>query len=260
MGIGISYTGHDGRKASFTAENGESARRILADTLGQPAMKRHGGNALREAARKMMENGGRGDESAKPKVMPGGGVVDTPSGLCLRGEENSPLVEGAKVFASVNGSKGYKTLNEIDPPVVGPRIGPTFDEDSEDADNSSMDFTHAGSAVIGGRVKMSVDPNNGEITFYQMMREIAWSAGGRITSMSGEMRRVVGTFTPGEGGSSDFGVFPIIDTTGEPLAFYFGKDAELKAIKAAIDAGESEPDDNPDGVRKITTTSVTIVR
>lgn len=197
MGIGISYTGHDGKTRRFAS--GEDARSFL-DSMGAAA-KRHTGDALRDAmaripsAMKMQQN--------KASVMPGGSVVDSQNGLCLRGEEQSPLIEGKRVFASVNGSKGFKTLSEIDPPGSAPVCGPMFGCDSEDEDAGE---SHGGEAVripFVSRTKMSIDETTGMVVLYEFVREMAFSPEGRMVGCTKERRRVVGSFMPGEGGGGN---------------------------------------------------------
>lgn len=231
MGIGISYTGHDGRTRSFSS--GEEARSFL-DSLNGSA-KRHTGEALREAMAKLPSP--VYGQNGKAQVLPGGSVVDSSGGLCLRGEEHSPLVEGVKMFASVNGSKGFKTLPEIDPPGSASVCGPTFGCDDEDEDPSEAREGEAVRIPFVSRTKMAVDESSGMVTIYEFIREIVFSPGGRLVGCTKERRRVVGSFIPGgEGGEGEgkYGVrlFSVVADTDDPAhptpdAFAFGTEADL---------------------------------
>ncbi len=224
MGIGISYTGHDGRTRKF--DSGEEARSFL-DSLGTAA-KRHTGEALRDAMARLPKPTQR--QGGDTKVMLGGSVVDSVGGLCLRGEESTPLVEGVKMFASVNGSKGFKTISEIDPPGSASVNGPMFGCDSEDEDASETKGGEAVRIPFVSRTKLVKDKTSGMVTIYEFIREMMFSPSGRFVGCSKERRRVVGVFMPGgaagESSSAKYCVKPVF-SGGELSALLFGTDSEL---------------------------------
>ena len=229
MGIGISYTGHDGKARHF--DDPEKARAFL-DSMGAAA-KRHTGEALREAVSRI-PSPLRGQDG-RAKVMPGGSVVDSHDGLCLRGEERSPLIEGVRVFASVNGSKGFKRMDEIDPPGSAPVCGPTFGCDSADEDSAEAKPGEAARIPFVSRTKMEKDEATGMVVLYEFIREMAFSPSGRMVGCTKERRRVVGSFLPGAAGEGNgkYCVRPFfIGTEDDPVhprpdAFAFGAEADL---------------------------------
>ena len=225
MGIGISYTGHDGRTRKF--DSGEEARSFL-DSLGTAA-KRHTGEALRDAMARLPKPMQKQSGNAV-EVLPGGSVVDSHNGICLRGEEHSPLVEGVKMFASVNGSKGFKTIAEIDPPGSASVNGPMFGCDSEDEDASETKGGEAVRIPFVSRTKLEKDKTTGMVTIYEFIREMAFSPSGRFVGCTKERRRIIGSFMPGssegEGGSARYCVKPVF-SGGALSALLFGTDSEL---------------------------------
>ena len=241
MGIGVSYTGHDGKTRHF--DNGETARKFL-DSIA-PEAKRHTGEALRHAMQGLPSP--MQGMSNRTRVLPGGSVVESPNGLCLRGEETSPLVEGVKMFASVNGSKGFKTIAEIDPPGSTPLKGPAFGCDDEDEDASVVKAGEAASIPFLSRTK-SVGGEwrqqelNGEnvtcceICDYEYIREMEFSASGRMVGCTKERRRLVKKFTiylGGGSGNGKYGVRPFwrqnTETDEAPMLDFlaFGAEKDL---------------------------------
>lgn len=239
MGIGISYTGHDGRQRHFDAADGADAKRQLSDVM--PAARRHTGDALRDAMSRLP--GMTPPPQERAKVMPGGSVVESRDGLCLRGEETSPLVEGVKMFASVNGSKGFKSIAEIDPPGAAATCGPQFGCDDADEDASVAKAGEAVRIPFVSRTKMEKDETNGLITIYEFVREMVFSPAGRLVGCTKERRRVVGSFVPGSGSSSGkygvrlfFDAFPGDPEHPTPLAFAFGKESDLDTYVESTDS------------------------
>jgi len=225
MGIGISYTGHDGRTRKF--DSGEEARSFL-DSLGASA-SRHTGDALRDAMARLPKPAQR--QGGGTKVMLGGSVVDSVGGLCLRGEESTPLVEGVKMFASVNGSKGFKSFAEIDPPGSASVNGPMFGCDSEEEDESETGGGEAVRIPFVSRTKLVRDRTSGMVTIYEFIREAVFSPSGRLVGCSKERRRVVGSFMPGgasgeSSGAARYCVKPVFNG-GALSALLFGTDSEL---------------------------------
>ncbi len=240
MGIGISYTGHDGKTRHF--DSGEAARSFL-DSLA-PEAKRHTGEALRRAMQGLPSP--MQGRSNKTNVLPGGSVVESPNGLCLRGEEQSPLVEGVRMFASLNGSKGFKTMAEIDPPGSAAVNGPMFGCDSEDEDASEAKAGEAVRIPFVSRTKMSLDRITGMVTVYEFVREMVFSPSGRLVGCAKERRRVVGAFMPGAGGGDGkYGVrlFSVMSDEDDPVhptpdAFAFGAEKDLDTYNE--DSGQFE--------------------
>lgn len=251
MGIGISYTGHDGRTRKF--ESGEEARSFL-DSLGATA-KRHTGDALREAMSRIPSP----VKDGKPKLLPGGSVVDSPNGMCLRGEEQTPLIEGIRLFASVNGSKGFKTIAEIDPPGSAPVCGPMFGCDSEDEDSAEAGEGEPVRIPVVSRTKMVVgdvqqtmldgeETEYQDIIQYEFIRELVFSPSGRRVFCTKERRRMVGQFRVYKGGGSSNGkygvrLFSIVQDATDPAhptpdAFAFGTEANLDTYNE--DSGQFE--------------------
>lgn len=223
MGIGVSYTGYDGRQRRFDAADGTDAKRQLADFM--PAARRHTGDALRDAMARLPGTAPQVQSGAK--VMPGGSVVESRDGLCLRGEEGSPLVEGVKMFASVNGSKGFKTMAEIDPPGSAVLCGPAFGCSDIDEDASVGKAGEPSKVPFVSRNAMEYDSISGLVTFYEFIRENVYSPGGRWVGCTKERRRVVGSFIIGGGsGGGKYCVKPVFGGGGLS-SLQFGSEAEL---------------------------------
>lgn len=261
MGIGISYTGRNGTR-QFSATDGADAMRQLqtlvaarkknvedAMALASQSMDSMSGSTRRSRLADLSKAGSPpGNDDAPKKVMPGGSVVDGPSGLCLRGEEQNPLVEGVKIFSSVNGRKGFHSIDEIDLDTGGATCGPKFGCDSEDADDSEAPSGKAVRIPFVSRNCMKVDEGaDGMITIYEFVRELVFSPGGRRVFCTGERRRVVGSFVPGEGGGGNgkYGVrlFSIAQDATDPVhptpdAFAFGTEANLDTYNE--DSGQFE--------------------
>ena len=203
MGIGgISYTDGRGRRKNLDVDSLEE-------------FKRQFGAAPHAARRRAMpplpvpESGG---DAPKPETMPGSAVVETPHGLALKGEENDPTVQGKKVYGSVDGVKGYHTLDEIDPvPGGGRRLG------HDDAASEAADDTPDGDSVDGfdgcpvsvpfvSRVSVT-GGENGVYEIYQFQRETRYSAGRRAGAVTAEKKLEIGTIVA-RGGGSDAPDYP----------------------------------------------------
>lgn len=252
MGIGISYTGHDGKARQF--DDPAQARAFL-DSMGA-ASKRHTGAALREAMRRVP--GTAPQMQGRAKVASGGSVVEGPDGLCLRGEEASPLIEGVKMFASVNGSKGFKRMDEIDPAGAAALCGPAFGCDDEDENAEEALEGVPVRIPFVSRNKWAIDSVTGMITEYEFVRELVFSPCGRRVFCTKERRRVVGSFMPGAGGEGNgkYGVRPFwienTETDENPMLDFlaFGKEADLdtwdgEKFTCNYDSGGSLLEDPP---------------
>lgn len=196
MGIGISYTGHDGRTRKF--DSGEDARSFL-DRLA-PASRKQAADGLQSALARAGQSPLVG--GGAPRLMTGGSVVNGNGGICLRGEEYSPLVEGVKMFASVNGSKGFKTIDEIDPSGAADVCGPMFGCNSDDEDTSTMTGGSPVRIPFVSRTRLVKEETSSQIVVYEFIREMVFSKSGRLVGCSQERRRVVGSFVPGEDGEN----------------------------------------------------------
>lgn len=194
MSFGVKYTGPDGRQRSFRMDSVPKEGSELADIAS-------GRGRFPDFRRTADQN--RRPAEAKPEVdvMPGGGVVKGRNGmLCLMGEESSPLVEGVKLFASVNGRKGYHTLDEIDTPTGGgARVGPADECDQEDPvaeDRPKSDGVGWATSVTG---RMLAKRESGHTVIYQYTKDLLVSPGQRLVGVTAEHRRVVGLIPGGDG-------------------------------------------------------------
>ncbi len=205
--IGVSFTGHDGRKVSFGVQGAEDAASRMAGLAG---------NSLREAmndsqglVRAARVPGRQAPQTApqqqRTPVLPGGSVVRANDGaLCLRGEELNPLVVGTKVYAAKDGGKGFFSFDEMDPPVNGAVVGKDVGDGSQslDPDDARKDLPDG--AAWSMRVQTDEladkDAATGLITVFKYFRLLHFSAAGRVIGCSGEWREVAFSFLPGTGG------------------------------------------------------------
>lgn len=240
--IGVSFTGHDGRKSSFSVQGAEEAASRMAGLTGSIREAQSDAQGVLQAARRAMESV---PQQAQPprqreRVMPGGSVVRGMDGaLCLRGEEAGPLVPGTKVYGAKDGGKGFYSLDEIDPPVLGPVVGKEVGDgsqslDPDDAGKDAPDGT-AWSMRVQTDERADKDIANGLITVFKYFRMLHFSAAGRVIGCSGEWREVAFSFLPGagEGGNGKYGVkLFFVSVNGDPVhpipdAFAFGDEAAL---------------------------------
>ena len=205
--IGVSFTGHDGRKASFGVQGAEdAASRMAALTGGSLREAMNDSQGLVRAARVP----GRQTPQTVPQqqrtpVLPGGSVVRSNEGaLCLRGEEGNPLVVGTKVYAAKDGGKGFFSFDEIDPPVYGSVVGRSVGDESQSFDaNDAVRERPDGTAWAiryFTEQKWNQDNATGLITVYNYFRLVYYSALGRAIGCSKEWREAVFSFLPGTGG------------------------------------------------------------
>lgn len=139
------------------------------------------------------------------ETMPGSSVVNTRSGLALKGEENDPTVTGNKVYSSVNGAKGFHTLDEVDPYASGRRVGAPVGCDDDDEVTDAIEGLNGESfrAPVQSRTKLHIDKVTGQLTLFEFQKELVVSNGRRVYGVSGETRRVVGTWFPGKAEPND---------------------------------------------------------
>ena len=269
MGIGVSYTGHDGRHEDFSVQGaGEVAERMsgLAGRSMNESMNDKQGilRMARQMAKRKEASPPQPERQSREKVMAGGSVVRSAEGaLCLRGEELSPLIPGTKVFSAHNGSKGFFSLDEIDPPVRGAVVGKEVGDDSQSLDPNDARKDLPDGTAWAERVQTDTraeqDYETGLITFYKYFRLNFYSALGRVVGCSGEWREVLFSFVPGsgEGGSGKYGVMLFSsEVDGDPVhpipdAFAFGPESALdtwNSEKSRFDCNYGEDDivlDNP---------------
>lgn len=257
--IGVSYTGHDGRKASFGVQGAEDAASRMAGLTGKTLRETMSdAQGILRMARKpgVQPQAQPSPQQRKERVMPGGSVVRSNEGaLCLRGEELSPLVPGTKVYGAKNGDKGFFSFDEIDPPVRGAVVGKDVGDDTQstEADGARKDLPDGVAWAI--RVQTDVRGEQidavGLITVYKYFRRLYFSAAGRVVGCSEEWREVAFSFIPGLGGGGDgkYGVMPFfVDVDGDPVhpipdAFAFGSESALdtwNAEKSRFDCNYDE--------------------
>lgn len=201
MGIGgITYTDGRGRRKNIDAASLDDFKSRFASfsprQRATPPLPPQGASSVRQSA---------------PDVMPGAGIVNTRNGLALRGEESDPTVAGKKIYGSVDGRKGWQSLDEIDPNVGGRRIGRGADTDNEvDAltpdgdevtgfDGTPMNVPFLSRVALTGGIDGVY-----ELTAFE--RETKYSEGRRAGGITKETAVPVGTiYVPGGGGGGQPG-------------------------------------------------------
>jgi len=169
----------------------------------------------------------------KERVMAGGSVVRSPEGaLCLRGEELNPLVPGTRVYGAKDGSKGFFSLDEIDPPTRGSVVGRSVGDDSQsfDASDAKKDRPDGTAWSIRVQTDERADKDNvdGLITVYKYFRLLYYSAAGRVVGCSEEWREVAFSFIAGAGaGGGKWEVRPVKNGNDQITEFLFGAASEL---------------------------------
>ena len=205
--IGVSFTGHDGRKVSFGVQGAEDAASRMAGLTGSSLRESMNDvqGLVRAAKRPKRQQAPATPTPQNARVLPGGSVVRSNEGaLCLRGEEGNPLVIGTKVYGSKDGGKGFFSLDEIDPPVNGSVVGKEVGDgslslDPNDARKDLPDGT-AWSMRVQTDELADKDAATGLITVFKYFRLLHFSAAGRVIGCSGEWREVAFSFLPGMGG------------------------------------------------------------
>ena len=101
--IGVSFTGHDGRRSEFSVQGAEDAAKRMSG-ISEGSSRETAGDAMRlfqSVRRQKAKQPAFPQEQQNEKVMPGGSVVRGMDGsLCLRGEEGNPLVPGTRMYAA----------------------------------------------------------------------------------------------------------------------------------------------------------------
>ena len=254
--IGVSFTGHDGRRSEFSVQGAEDAAKRMSG-ISEGSSRETAGDAMRlfqSVRRQKAKQPAFPQEQQNEKVMPGGSVVRGMDGaLCLRGEEGNPLVPGTKMYAAKDGDKGFFSFDEIDPPVRGAVVGRDVGDESQsyDANDAVRDRPDGTSWAMRylTEEKWKKDDVTGLITVYKYFRLVYYSALGRAIGCSKEWREVLFAFLPGSGGGGQWEVRPVKNSNDQVTEFLFG---------AASDLGTES--DNVDDIReKDAVTSVKVL-
>ena len=234
--IGVSFTGHDGRRSEFSVQGAEDAAKRMSG-ISEGSSREATGDAMRlfqSVRRQQVKQPAFPQEQQKEKLMPGGSVVHAPNGdICLRGEELNPLVPGTKVYGAKNGEKGFFSFDEIDPPVRGAVVGRDVGDDSQsfDANDAKKDAPDGTAWALRVQTDERADKDNatGLITVYKYFRLLYFSASGRAVGCSGEWREVAYSFLPGAGGGGRWEVRPVKNGSDQITEFLFGAASDLGA-------------------------------
>lgn len=208
MGIGISFTGHDGRMQSANVDSLGEAKTLLdgmmqsaKEAVARTMLPRPGGgnvtNITNNYGRKRKGKGNAAPEAVK--IDPMGSVEDSVFGIHLIGDRNAGLVRNGKLYGySVAGLKGFWGLEEIDPPGNGPQIGDVGnDDEQEDKGEHAVTDKGAYSAMLVSRMLVApVSPKNlSTKILWLFFRNVLISAGGRVVAVGGEQRKSLGMLT-----------------------------------------------------------------
>lgn len=197
MGIGgITYTDRKGRSRPLDVSSIEDLKGLLGQAQRQQVPRQRVTPPLPQMGAPTRHD---------VETMPGSSVVNTRSGLALKGEENDPTVAGNKVYSSVDGTKGFHSLDEVDPHADGRRVGAPFGCDDDDAVADFIEGFDGESfrAPVLSRLKLHIDEVTGQLTLFEYQKELTASKGRRVYGVSGESRRVVGTWFPGKAEPND---------------------------------------------------------
>ena len=216
MGVTVSYKGSGGSRA-FNLDGvptGDAAKALglpkkkhfvpqtLADALKMPQpedpIKAEKENKVK--LNRLDMNPG----TLEDKVLPGGGVVVSQRGVCLRGEEDSPLVTGTKLFGSVKGAKGYHTIDEIDPPGNPRHVGAQNADEDPAPNNEAMGDGESCKYQVMSRLVVERDPIAKLIKFYELDKDVSKSPAGRTVGVTKERRRMVVALRDTSAASHDY--------------------------------------------------------
>ena len=204
MGIhagGCIYVGKDGKRRQIdlsAAAASPDGFRSLMDSLSQSGASRPRRNAPVVPPLPMPGSTAQNEGPRERQPMPGSAIVDTRNGLALRGEEDNPLVEGKKVYGSVDGRKGYHTLDQIDPDVGGGRrVGPPQTTDDEDESNDSLEGFNGKGMTVPSLTRLHFSQIGRVCTLKQYESERKFSPGRRLAGASAETSREVATWLAG---------------------------------------------------------------
>ena len=186
MGIGVSYTGRDGRKRQIQLD---SVPGDFASFEAKLDPKRRRSLPLDSELRRLLDLDAQKRVGKDPAdhvmTMPGSSIVKTPHGLALRGEDRDPLISGCKIFGSANGAKGFFTLDELDQAVDHGAVGPDNGVDSWSP--SPEPVTSDGSPVtLSVPSRLSFNQDGGVYTLRLFRRNWQFTQGRRLHAVSGE--------------------------------------------------------------------------
>lgn len=252
MGIGVSYTGN-GTRREFELEGVPGVGTPEAGILG--AQRSDASNPL--ALLRSSAPGGvplepvpsLGDDADRGKVKltdgdtpdvlsrklsPAGSIASDGLGLCLKGEEGG-TPGGRRVYASVDGARGFFPLDQIDPYSGGTRLVGTGD--TPDGGSAQLGGKEGASIRMGGRSHLAVEideDGNTWLVVKDFYRMADLSPYGRIVRISSEIEvPVLKLKVGGAGGGGKYGV-RLFSTPVEgdpshpvPLALAFGSEADL---------------------------------
>lgn len=240
MSFKARYVGADGISRDLDAENAEAAARSVAGI----SMGSSKSDAKAILAQMMANRGARvgqkfgGKDKSETKVADGSAVTKRPDGsICLRGEEATPLVEGAKMYGSANGRKGYFTIAEFDDKIDGGAVGEESTSPSPNAGTRSVS-DKGGWRIPISRTAMKVEPSLemkcNKVTVYDLMSFLILSENGRVVGKTKETKREVASFfvlsEKGSSSNAEYCVKPIFEE-GVLKKLLFGSESMLKSEK-----------------------------
>ena len=203
MGVSVSYNGSGGRR-SFNLDGvptGDAAKTLglapkkhyVPDTLKKMLQMPAPQDPIEEAqkGKVKLNNLDANPGTLSEKVLPGGGVVAAQHGLCLRGEEQTPLVTGVQLFGSVNGSKKYHTIDEIDPKGQPHHVGAMFGDASPEENNEPVVENQPQSYQVAGRVVSEIDDIARLLKLYELDKDVSLTPWGRTVGVTKERRRLI---------------------------------------------------------------------
>jgi hypothetical protein len=225
MGIGVHYFS-GGKRKSF-------------DLPGVPAAGSEADRMLRIPKRDGAGHAVKLDETDTPGFLSdklSGSISSFGGRVCLKGEEVDGNPMGKKVYATVDGARGWFPLSAVDPAGVGSIVGPDPGFSSVEADTRSFKLDGSGFGVnVCSRVVMApIDVAGHEQTaIYAFFRAIIFSPLGRVIEVGPEKRQLLGMIQT-LGGSSKFSVRPVfVEDVLSRLDF--GTDADLSTYDESAD-------------------------
>jgi len=219
MAIGISYTGHDGRRVDFMAEGnpapGSELDRIVRGADAGADEARRVLTPLSDAMRRARRPQGpdpRIDRAAgtvkldladhRPgtladKVDVGGSIEAGRTGLKLKGED---ATSGDGIYAKRNGERGFLTLDQIDDPKLkGGLVGEPDAMNRLAPSNKAEGESGAFAENMQSRTEAEVNEETGEVTFWEYTKKWDVTSGRRVGGVSGETKRKICSFFLGGG-------------------------------------------------------------
>lgn len=226
MGIGgIHYTGPDGkrRKVGFTRVPTSEAELYAQMGIPRPSAVPRGAVTPPLPGMDFSGDMSRRMAQASQRPMPGSAITETQNGLALRGEERTPLIEGKKIYGSVDGRKDYFPLEKYDPMGAARRVGPPSGEASKDADTHEVaGFGGEDGVSVPHLTRLFLERDGNLVTLLEYERESGYSPGRRLGTVSPERRRVVGTWKEGGEGEEEtlrpFTMEGTINNEGQPYS------------------------------------------